>query len=203
MRCRDYCEGMITNWGTHVLDVAQLANNSERTGPVSIEATGTYPEPGSGLWNVLVDFKAHLRYADGVTMDYLIDPEGAYLRVEGEEGWIQANWFRKGGLQAGDVNILRTQLKAGDLRLPQRTDKGDWIHCIKNRAPEESMADAEVGHRTCSIGQLAHIAIQCGRKLTWDPVRERFDGDDEADRMLSRSYRSPWGLGAGISATPS
>jgi len=194
MRCRDTCEGMITNWGTHVIDVAQLVNNSERTGPVSVEGTGKYPEPGSGLWNVLIDFKVQFKYANGVTMDYVIDSAGAYLRVEGEEGWIQANWFRKGGFQASNINILRTKLKESDLRIPQRTDKGDFIHCIKNNAPAESMADAEVGHRTCSMGQLAHIAIQRGRKLEWDPARERFVGNDEANRMLSRAYRAPWGL---------
>ena len=194
MRCRDTCEGMITNWGTHVIDVAQLVNNSERTGPVSIEGTGKYPAPGSGLWNVLIDFNVQFKYADGVTMAYIIDSAGAYLRVEGEEGWIQANWLREGGFQASDINILGTKLKDSDLRIPQRSDKDDFIHCIKNNAPDESMADAEVGHRTCSIGQLAHIAIQRGRKLEWNPEEERFVGDNEANKMLSRTYRDPWGL---------
>lgn len=197
MRCRDTCEGMITNWGTHVLDVAQLCGDTERTGPVSVEATGRYPKPGSGLWNVLLDFKARFEYAAGVVLDYLIDPAGAYLRVEGEEGWIQANWYRKGGFQASDRAILKTKLKDSDLRIPQRSDKDDFIHCIKKNAPQESMADAEVGHRTCSIGQLAHIAIQRGCKLRWDPAKERFPDDDEANKLLTRSYRKPWGLDIG------
>lgn len=199
MRCMDTCEGMITNWGTHVIDVAQLVNNSERTGPVSVEGTGKYPAAGSGLWNVLVDFKVQFQYADGVKLDYIIDSAGAYLRVEGEEGWIQANWHRKGGFQASDVGILKTKLKDSDLRIPQRSDKGDFIHCIKNSAPSESMADAEVGHRTCSMGQLAHIAIKRGKKLEWDPKKEQFIGDEEADKMLSRAYRDPWGLKIKIS----
>jgi hypothetical protein len=53
MRCRETCEGMVTNWGTHVIDVAQLLHDTERTGPVSVEGEGQYPAPGSGLWNVL------------------------------------------------------------------------------------------------------------------------------------------------------
>ena len=194
MRCLDTCEGMITNWGTHVIDVAQQVNNSERTGPVSIEGEGQYPAPGSGLWNVLTDFRVQFQYANGVIMDYVIDSAGAYLRVEGEEGWIQANWHREGGFQASDRAILRTKFKDSDLHLPQRSDKGDFIHCIKNNVPDESMADAEVGHRTCSIGQLGHIAIQRGTKLRWDPDKELFDGDGEANRMLKLDYRSPWGL---------
>lgn len=195
MRCRDTCEGMITNWGTHVIDVAQKVNNTQRTGPVSVEGTGKYPAAGSGLWNVLVDFKVQFRYADGVTMDYIIDSAGAYLRVEGEEGWIQANWHRKDGFQASDLKILKTKFKESDIRLPNRSDKADFIYCIRNNAPQESMADAEVGHRTCSMGQLAHIAIQRGSRLEWNPEKELFAGDAEANRMLAREYREPWGLG--------
>lgn len=195
MRCRDTCEGMITNWGTHIMDVAQLAANTERTGPVSVEGTGTYPKAGSGIWNVLIDFKVQYQYANGMKMDYVIDPGGAYLRVEGEDGWIQANWFRKGGLQASDKKILLTKLKPTDLRLPQRSDKDDFIYCIRNNAPQESMIDAEVGHRTCSLGQLAHIAINRNRKLQWQPDKEVFTDDQEANSMLTRPYRKPWGLG--------
>lgn len=191
MRCRDTCEGMITNWGTHTLDVAQLINNTERTGPVSVEGVGTYPEPESGLWNVLLSFKVQYRYASGVVLDYFMT-DHAYVRVEGEDGWIQANWTGQGGLQASDMNLLRKKLKDTDLRIPQRADKEDFLYGIKNNAP--TMADAEIGHRTCSLGQLAHIAIQRGRRLDWDPKTERFGDDAEANKMLSRSYRAPWGL---------
>lgn len=192
MRCRDTCEGMITNWGTHLLDVAQQILNTERTGPVSVEGTGKYPAPGSGLWNVLIEFKAQFKYANGVPLDYIM--ASPYVRVEGEKGWIQANWGRNKGFKASDRNILLTKLKETDLDLPQRSDKRDFIYCIRKNAPEESMADAEVGHRTCSLGQLAHIAIQRGKKLTWDPAKEVFTDDAEANRMLTREYRAPWGL---------
>ena len=48
-----------------------------------------------------------------------------------------------------------------------------------------TLADAEVGHRTASLGHLGHIAIQLGRKLAWNPDQERFVDDDEANRMLA------------------
>lgn len=194
MRCRDTCEGMITNWGTHLLDVAQQANGTERTGPVSIEGTGTYPKPNSGLWNVLLDFELQYKYATGVVLDYVIDVP--FLRVEGDEGWIQAHWHSKGGLTAHDKSIFRIKLKDSDVHLPLRQDKEDFIYAIKNDC--NTMADAEVGHRTCSIGQLGHIAIQLGRKLQWNPDLERFVNDDEANRMLHKSYRDPWGLNIDI-----
>jgi hypothetical protein len=65
------------------------------------------------------------------------------------------------------------------------------------------VANAEVGHRTCSIGQIAHIAIQCGQKLEWNPLRERFVGNDAANSMLSRPYRAPWDLDIKITAAGS
>lgn len=191
MRCRDTCEGMITNWGTHTLDVAQLVNNTERTGPISVEATGVYPKMGSGLWDVLLSFRAQFKYANGVTIDYAT-ANNAYVRVEGDEGWIHANWTGKGGLQASKPEILRIKLKEGDLRLPLRSEKDDFVRGILERQP--TLADAEVGHRTCSLGQIAHIAIQRGKALDWDPLAERFKNDDGANALLLQPYRAPWKL---------
>ena len=114
-----------------------------------------------------------------------------YLRVEGEEGWIQAHWHSKGGLIAHDPKILRMKLRDSDRRVPERSDKGDFISAIKNGT--QVMADAEIGHRTCSIGQIGHIAIQRKKKLAWDPKTERFD-DDAANDLLSGTYRAPWKL---------
>ena len=94
MRCRETCEGMVTNWGTHTIDVAQLLNDTERTGPVSVEGTGQYPAPGSGIWGVLLNFKIQYRYADGVVLDYHTD-KGAFIRVEGDEGWIHGKLLGK------------------------------------------------------------------------------------------------------------
>ncbi|HQN01548.1 MAG TPA: Gfo/Idh/MocA family oxidoreductase, partial [Candidatus Hydrogenedentes bacterium] len=80
MRCRDTCEGIVTNWGTHMLDIAQLCLDTERSGPVEVEGTGAFPEPGSGLWNVLSSFEAQFRYASGATLRYHTDPAGASIK---------------------------------------------------------------------------------------------------------------------------
>jgi hypothetical protein len=150
-----------------------------------------YPKPDSGLWNVLLSFKAQFKYANGVVIDYLTAKD-AYVRVEGDEGWINASWFGKGGLQASNPEILRLKLKDGDQRFPLRSEKDDFVRGILERAP--TMADAEVGHRTCSLGQIAHIAIQRGKPLAWDPQAERFTNDDGANALLSRPFRAPWAL---------
>jgi predicted dehydrogenase len=192
MHCLEYCEGMITNWGTHLLDVASQINGTERTGPVSVEGTGRFPEADdSRLFNVLLDFELQYKYANGVVLDYVMDVP--YLRVEGEDGWIQAHWHSDGGYKVSDPKILRIKLKDSDLRVPKRSDKEDFISAIRNGTP--LMADAEIGHRTCSIGQIGHIMLQRNkRSLRWDPDKERFTDDEEANKLLTGSYREPWSL---------
>lgn len=186
MRNRDYCEGLITNWGTHLNDLAQWAHDSDRSGPVEVEATGVYP-PREGLWNVLTSFDARYRYADGVTLSYKMDEP--FVRVEGEEGWIEYR-FGLGKLLASDPKLIAKGGGPGWVELVRKTDKEDFIDAVRSRGP--TMEDAEVGHRTCSLCQLAHISIQLGgRKLAWDPARERFT-DEDANRLLDRpSWRTP------------
>ena len=71
-------------------------------------------------------------------------------------------------------------------------EKRDFLNAVKTRGT--TLEDAEVGHRTASLGHWRG-AIQFGRKLKWDPDKERFPGDGEANKMLSLPPgRSPWGL---------
>ena len=88
MRILDYCDGMITNWGSHLIDIAQWGNNTDRTGPVEVWGQGEYPS--SGLWNVLLSFEVQYRYRSGVQLIYKID--NPYVRFVGTQGWIHAQW---------------------------------------------------------------------------------------------------------------
>ena len=91
---------------------------------------------------------------------------------------------------ASDPAILKAELKKDAIRFPQRADKQDFIHAILTGEPV--MIDAEIGHRTCSMGQIAHIAVQRGKKLEWNPDTETFTNDDEANTMLTRPVRGNW-----------
>jgi len=80
-----------------------------------------------------------------------------------------------------------------EIRLPRSTDhRRDFLDAVRTRrdpiAPIEGAATAEF------ICQQDDIAIRMNRKLRWDPVREEFIGDAQANRMLSRPMRSPWHL---------
>jgi len=193
---RLYCDGAICNWGYHPADVAQWGNNSERTGPVEIEGRGDFP-PSDGLWNVMLGFEVRYRYADGVELFYVNvgrkpDAKGVHVRFEGSEGWICA-WYGPDRLEAEPKSILSAEVKPEDFPFAVKNEKRDFLDCVKTRG--RTLEDAEVGHRSSSLCQLGYIACQVGRKLTWDPAAERFVGDEEANRLLSRTPgRAPWNV---------
>jgi len=187
MQNRDYCEGMICNWGAHLNDIAQWAHNSDHTGPVEVEATGEYPKTDN-LRNVLLNFQAHYRYSDGVELTYKMDRP--YVRFEGDEGWIEMP-YGSPKLLASDPKIVAPPSGANWLSLTRKQDKEDFVDAVISRG--ETMEDFEVGHRTVSICQIAHIAIQLGgRKLKWDPAAEKFDHEAANQLLFRKAWRAPW-----------
>lgn len=186
MRVRDYCDGLITNWGTHLNDIAQWGNNTDRTGPVEVEGSGHYPPKGS-LYDCLQDFEVTYCFENGVTLIYKM--EKAYVRFEGTDGWVYAEF--DGILDAHPKSLLEEKIGPDEIHLLLKDEKRDFLDCVKSRG--QTLEDAEVGHRTTSLCHLGHIAIQVGGKLKWDPKAERFTNSDEANRMLQRPpARAPY-----------
>jgi predicted dehydrogenase len=194
MRILDYCDGIITNWGTHFLDTALWCLDAERTGPVAIDARGEYP-PAGNLWNVLKSFEVDYRMPDGVTLRYVMQKPKtriayAYVRIQGETGTMLAT-VMKDTLTAEPASLLDAPLPAGAVRFPLKSDKQDFIDAVKTRG--RTLEDEEVGHRVTSMCHLGHIAIRTGRKLSWDPKAERFTGDgaDEGNAWLDKPITTP------------
>jgi predicted dehydrogenase len=201
LRCEQFGAGMITGWGAHHVDTAHWGMNTEHTGPIEVWGTAEFPK--HGLWNVHGNFLTHGLYANGVTMDISGDfPNG--IKFYGSEGWIfvtrdvEVTASDPSGkpqtlqpLMASDPKILESVIGAGEVHLYQSDDQhGNWLECIRSR--QAPTAPAEVGHRACSTCLVHHIAMKTGRRLHWDPVRERFHNDDEANSMLSRPQRFPY-----------
>jgi myo-inositol 2-dehydrogenase / D-chiro-inositol 1-dehydrogenase len=184
MRVLHYCDGMITNWGAHLCDIAQWCHGTERSGPVEIAGEGVWPVPGK-LWNVLKTFRIAYRFADDTTLEY--ETSKPYVRIEGSEGWISGDYPR--GLEAEPKSILTSEIKDGELRFPLKSDKQDFIDAVKSRG--RTLEDEEVGHRTTSLCHLGHIAIRVGQPLKWDPQQERFADNDEANTYLDKPMTPP------------
>ena len=187
----DYSNGMIQNWTAHLNDIAQWGNNTERTGPVDVEGHGKFPPPGS-LWDVCYEFEYACTYANGVRLICKTDLGFPSTRFEGEEGWVQAN-FGGTPLVAEPESLLESTIGPDELHFPLIHEKRDFLDAVKAHGP--TLEDAEVGHRTCSLGHLALISIRLGRKLNWDPDEEQFHDDDEANEMRALPPgRSPWAM---------
>jgi len=203
LRCEQFGAGMITGWGQHHFDSAAWGMDTELTGPISIEAVAQFPK--SGLWDVHGDFMAKAEYKNGITML----TSGGYpngVRYEGTEGWIfvtrgsytasptdpVAAGRNTKALEASDPKILTSVIKENEIHLYVIDNQhGNWLDCIKSR--KEPISPVEIGHRACTVCLVTHIAMKLGRKLTWNPDKELFVNDNEANSMLSRPQRAPYG----------
>jgi predicted dehydrogenase len=185
----DYSGGVICDWGTHLFDTAQWANDTERSSPVEIEGTGTHWE--GGLFNTVKDYDVTYRYANGVVMT--CKPGNPSIKFIGTDGWIGNTGWRA-PLQGSSKTILESKIGPEELHLytNPKGEHDDFLKCVQTR--KDPYFPVDIGHRVSSVCHLANIAINLGRKLKWDPVKEQFIGDDQANKMQDRDRREPWHL---------
>ncbi len=182
--------GEMSDRGAHVIDLAQLGNNSDDTGPVKIAARGW--DDRHGLYNTPMAFEFENTYANGVKMigGTTRSPRG--VRFEGDEGWIFLR-IHEGTLEASDNKLLKLAPAAFKVRLGRtRSHEQNFIDALKRGV--HPFADAEVGHRSCTACLVNMMAMRLGRPLTWDPAMERFVNDDEANGLMTPKMRAPWAL---------
>jgi len=183
---RDYAGGFVTAAGIHYIDLAQLGMGADDTGPVQAEGEAVFPE--DGLFDTPLTWRVEYRYANGVKMIYTDNrkcAEGA--RFIGTEGWIHLG----GSPKAEPASVLGSKIGSNETRLPPAHGHG-FIDCIRSR--EQTSCPAETAHRSTTICHLANICMLLGRKVRWDPRKETFLDDPEANRMIARTMRSPWHL---------
>jgi predicted dehydrogenase len=166
------------NWGPHHYDIVQWALDADRTGPVEL-----FLEK-----NVL-----QYRYANGVVVHAAPFPGDSVgssggARFVGTEGWIAVD---RENLTASRESLLERPLDPNGPRL-YRSDShsGNFLDCVRTR--KRTICDIETAHRSASAVLLGGLALQLQRALKWDPQAEQFINDDEANRLLSTAYRTPW-----------
>ena len=175
---RDFGGGGMTDWGAHHFDIAQWGLGMDDSGPVEIIA------PGQENNRVLT-----YKYANGVTMTR-DGFEGHGVLFTGTEGKIEVN---RSYIRTWPERLAREVIGPEEIRLYRSSNHyADWLTAIRTRS--KPICDVDIGRHSVIVCHLGNIAYQLGRKLQWDPVKERFINDPEADRLLSRSMRSPWHL---------
>ena len=205
----EYSGGKMTDWGAHHNDIAQWALGMDGSGPTEVESEGKKPSGEPNSYNCHPTFKVTCTYPGGTKLICSSKENG--VRFEGEEGVIFVNrgviWAsdqkekpepgRRGkpGKKGGPSKILDTKLPSDAVRLyVSNHHMRNWLEGIRTR--KECICTAEVGHRSVSVCHIGVISLRLGgKKLKWDPVKERFD-DEEANKMLSRPMRGEWKLEA-------
>jgi predicted dehydrogenase len=180
MGYRDYSGGEMTNWGAHMFDVAQWALGMDESGPEEII-------PPNGKDYKVLTYK----YANGTLMTRdAISRNVPGVLFTGTEGKIEVS---RDHLVATPETLLRQKIGPNEIHLHESKNHPDnFLECIRTR--ERPASDAEVGCRSITVCHLGNIAYWLERPLKWDPKKERFLNDPEADRMKNRPMRAPWRL---------
>ncbi len=187
-RYRDYDGGGlgwgVTGWGAHAFDQVQRALGTDTTDPCEI-----WPEERGAACRV------SLRYPNGVLLKLELPPgkgPGLGAIFVGDRGKIEIN---RNKLSANPKDLIHDAPKPADkseYASVAHEHIRNWVHCLRTR--EKPLAPVEVGHRSSVICHLVNICRELGRKLTWDPVKEEFLGDEEANRLRSRPRRKGYEL---------
>jgi len=190
---RDFNGGEMTNWGAHGIDQLQWGIGMDGRGPVEIWATSPGP-----------DGKVEMLYPNGLPVHFMLEKGRAWggCIFVCEKGKLEVN---RNKFASNPKEIAVELLKKVDEAQEEkkwsdqtalwqaRWHLQNWLDCIRSR--QMPIADVEIGHRSISVCHLANIARWVGgRRLKWDPVKEQFIGDDEANRWIDRPRRKGYEL---------
>jgi predicted dehydrogenase len=176
----DYDGGGLGDMGQHYLDPTQYILGKDHESPVEVEADTPLQHPDAVLpWR-----RVRLTYADGC--EIVLDGDNTMRGVpflEGPEGSISRGFN-------SDIPHMRAKLATLPDPPPQETD---FIKCVRTR--RKFALNEDNGHRSCTLVNLAVIAVRMGGGvLQFDPTTERFIGNEAANRLADQPMRGPWHL---------
>lgn len=194
--CRDFGGLNLTSNAVHAFDVVQWGLGMDHSGPVEIippEAgqvpSLTYKYANGTVLQVTWKLEDGKHYVPrGWDVNTTIQPFGAVF--VGEDGWLHVG--RNGYLTVYPPQIIDRSPAWKDHRHAVLGHHDGWLQAIRTR--QHTACDVEAGCRSTIVSHLGCIAHWTGRALRWDPQREVFVGDEEANRYLRRAMRPPWTL---------
>lgn len=176
---KEFGGGMVTDWGAHMFDIVQWSLDMDNSGPVAVI-------PPDGKDHPFLTY----RYDNGIVMTH--------------EKWEWNNAIHFIGSE-GEIKIQRKKLETTPVALATKvigeTEKHvyksenhykDFLDAIRKRS--KPICDVEIGHRTASVCNIGNIAYQLKRPLQWNPKKEQFKKDDEANALLGRPMNKEWGV---------
>lgn len=174
----------VTGWGAHAFDQVQRALGTDDTDPEEVWPEGEGPK-----------CPVTLRYPGGTLLKMKL-PEGKGPGLGaifvGEKGKIEINRNRLASNPAELVQGAPVAEDRSEVDSIAERHIQNWVDCMRTR--DKPVAHAEIGHRTQVICHLVNICRELGRRLKWDPVKEEFLGDDQANALRTRSRRKGYEL---------
>ena len=205
--------GFIAGWGIHPMDIAVWGGGDLLSGPVEIEGRGTFHAEGAcdtaTAWNI------DMKFGSGVTLRFEGVPNRAYptapdcdvwqhkaewsqryrritdhgTAFEGTDGWVHVD---RCGINLQPESLIDEDEKTFKVQLTRSPDHvRNFLDCVKSREQTVCPIDESVWSDT--LCHVSDIAIRLNRKVVWDPRKEHFIGDPEANlRLRPHPMRKPW-----------
>jgi myo-inositol 2-dehydrogenase / D-chiro-inositol 1-dehydrogenase len=173
----DYDGGGLGDMGQHYIDPIQYFLGKDDTSPISVEIDAPQQHPDAvGTWRRIT-----YTYEDGCQI--ILDGEGkdknaAY--IEGPNGKLFAGY-------KSDIPDFEKKLASFPDPQPQVTN---FVDAVMNR--KKFALNEENGHRSCTIVNIGKVALQLGRSLKFDPVKQLFIDDEGANRLIDPPMRAPY-----------
>jgi predicted dehydrogenase len=176
----DYDGGGLGDMGQHYIDPVQYFLGKDNESPIKVEVDAPEQHPDAiGTWRKIV-----YTYADGCQIILQGEDHGDKNApyIEGPLGKVYA------GFQCTIPDVMNKIAEMPDPE-PQNTD---FLKCVRNR--EKFALDEEIGHRSCTVVNMALTALRLNRTLHFDNEKQLFINDDAANRLLVQPMRGPWKL---------
>jgi predicted dehydrogenase len=185
-------------WGIHDIDIAQWVNDADKTNPIDVEGTATFYKD---IRDTPQEWTIEHNYANGVKLihmdmvsarkrapEFMSMPSNGATVIYGTEGWI---YVSRQGIITKPASLASEKIGPNQVQVIRSNDhRRNLLNAIRTGQP--TICGVEGAVRAQSVIQQEYISLCLDRKLRWDPVREEFIGDAEANRRLSRPMRSPW-----------
>lgn len=185
----DYAGGQLTDWAGHHIDIAHWGMGTELGAPVEIFGRAHWPRAKDGLFDTPENYSFVCKYRGDIDMIVNSSLPGG-TRFEGVGGWVHVN---RGFIDAEPKWLLKERIGPDEIHLIKSDNHiGNFLDCVASRA--KTITPAEAAHHSVMVAHLGMAAMRLERTLRFDPEREIFPGDDEANRTLSRAMRAPWHL---------
>ena len=175
---QEFGGGGMTDWGAHMFDIAQWGLDMDGSGPIGINP----PDKDHQFLTYT--------YANGITMTHEPQTGDNFCNFIGTKGNV---WVARGKLITSPDSLATQVIGPNEKHVYKSTDHyKDFLQAMKNRS--KPVADVEIGHRTASVCNLGNIAYRLNRPLHWDPKKEQFSNDDEANKLTGREMKKEWNV---------